>query len=67
MSDSDNEEKKWYQIWWVWLIILVVIGWIFGEDTCGCSDDDIVQMQRSMGMSREAVIKWCCELEEMLD
>ena len=51
MSDSDNEEKKWYQIWWVWLIILVVIGWIFGEDTCGCSDDDIVQMQRSMGMS----------------
>ena len=54
MSDSDNEEKKWYQIWWVWLIILVVIGWI-------------VQMQRSMGMSREAVIKWCCEMKEYMD
>ena len=67
MSDSDNEEKKWYQIWWVWLIILVVIGWIFEEDTCGCSDDDIVQMQRSMGMSREAVIKWCCEMKEYMD
>ena len=67
MSDSNNEQKKWYQIWWVWLIILIVASMIFGEKTCGCSEDDIVEAQRTMGMSREAVIEWCCEMKEYLN
>ena len=67
MSDSENVEKKWYQTWWVWVIGLVVIVWIFGgSDTCGCSDYDITNMMNSTGMSRDAVIEMCCELEELL-
>ena len=64
MSKTNNEQKKWYQIWWVWLIILAVLGWIFGEDTCGCSESSIVEMIRTTGMSREAVIELCCDIED---
>lgn len=51
-----------------WAIIifgLALIGYVFGEDNCGCSDNDIVSLQRQMGISRESAIEMCCDFERI--
>lgn len=63
----ENQKKPWYKIWWVWLIILVILGSIFGEDNCGCSDSDLVDLQRSMAISKEEAREICCEWEKALE
>jgi hypothetical protein len=61
--------KKWYQMWWVWLLAVVflyAVGKASKDENCGCSDDSIVQTQRSLGVSRERAIQMCCETQEYI-
>ena len=51
---------------WVVIILgLAFIGYLVGDNNCGCSDNDIVSLQRQMGISRESAIDMCCEFERI--
>ncbi|MBM3454675.1 MAG: hypothetical protein FJX80_05960 [Bacteroidetes bacterium] len=65
-------KKRWYEIWWVWIIIAFFLYSLFSneagssDDDCGCSDQAIVEQARQLGISRERSRQMCCEAQEYI-
>ncbi len=64
-------EKKWYQKWWgITLIVVILLGVIsnlFKDNSCGCSENDLVELQKSLMISRSEAVDYCCELEDAIN
>ena len=43
---------------------LAFFGWLVGDSNCGCSDHDLVELQRELAISRSAAKEICCEWSE---
>ena len=63
--------EKWYQKYileFKYLVIVLVLLTIFfiknGTDSCGCSSDQIAELQSTMMYSKEEAIEYCCELKD---
>ena len=64
-KEQDNLKRKWYKKWWVWLIILFLLGSLFStqENPCGCSKKDIEIIADTLNCSDEEALKWCCRMK----
>ena len=69
---NQNYAKQWYEYWWVWVFIVIFFLALLnpskdsGNDSA-CSDEDIVNTQRSLGVSRERAIEICKSAEKYAD
>lgn len=64
-------EKKWHQkLWGIALIANIFLGVIsnlFKGNSCGCSENDLIELQKSLMISRSEAVDYCCELEEAMN
>jgi len=67
IKNMNKGKRKWYKIWWVWIIILVLLAIISNltDNACGCTDNEIAQIQSTMMKSRAEAIEYCCMLRNI--
>ena len=71
IKEKENSQKN-TLIYITLLGVIFLLGFFiysifFKENTCGCNENDIVELQKSLLLTREKAIEKCCEFQKMAD
>ena len=71
IKEKENSQKN-TLIYITLLGVIFLLGFFmysifFKENTCGCNENDIVELQKSLLLTRELAIEKCCEFQKMAD
>lgn len=64
----ENIQKQWYQKGWIWGVVILIIFIFFysksNKKESACTDAQLIELQNSLGISREAALKQCEEWDK---
>ena len=62
-------KKRRWLYWFVGLLLFPIILTSFSNSsgTCGCSNDDLIELQKSMLLSKQEAKDYCCKLNDAIN